>query len=60
MTKKEEGCINYELYQDEQNSTILTMIEEWDNKQSLDMHFKSEHFTKIVPILGKLMSKKQR
>ncbi|WP_315082071.1 putative quinol monooxygenase [uncultured Clostridium sp.] len=57
MTRKEEGCIKYEMYQDEQDARILTMIEEWENRQALDKHLKSEHFTRIVPMLGKLMSK---
>lgn len=57
LTRKEEGCIKYELYQDEKDATILTMIEEWESRQALDKHLKSEHFTRIVPSLKKLMSK---
>jgi quinol monooxygenase YgiN len=57
MTRKEKGCIKYEMYQDEQDATILTMIEEWENRQALDDHLKSEHFTRIVPMMGKLMVK---
>ncbi|MDR5586427.1 MULTISPECIES: putative quinol monooxygenase [Clostridium] len=57
ITRKEEGCIKYEMYQDEQDAKILTMIEEWENKHSLDKHLRSEHFTRIVLMMGKLMSK---
>lgn len=57
MTRKEDGCIKYEMYQDEEDARILTMIEEWESRQALDKHLKSEHFTRIVPMLGKLMSK---
>jgi Uncharacterized conserved protein len=56
-TRKEDGCIKYELYQDEKDSTILTMIEEWESKEVLDKHMNSEHFTRIVPMLGKLRTK---
>jgi len=56
-TRKEEGCITYEMYQDEKDSTIITMIEEWESRESLDKHLQSEHFTRIVPMLGKLMVK---
>ena len=56
-TKKEKGCIKYEMYQDEKDPTILTMIEEWENREDLDKHMNSEHFTRIVPILGKLRTK---
>lgn len=57
LTRKEEGCIKYELYQDEKDFTILKIIEEWESRQALDKHFKSEHFTRIVPVVGKFMSK---
>lgn len=57
MTRKEEGCIKYELYKDEDDFTIMTMIEEWENREFLDQHLRSEHFTRIVPMLRKLMSK---
>ncbi|MCT4618283.1 MAG: antibiotic biosynthesis monooxygenase [Marinisporobacter sp.] len=57
LTRKEEGCIKYELYQDKDDATILTMIEEWESKKALDEHLESEHFTRIVPTLNKLMSR---
>lgn len=57
LTRKEKGCIKYELYEDEKNPTVLTMIEEWEDRQALENHLKSEHFTRIVPTLGKYMAK---
>ncbi len=57
LTRKEEGCIRYELYQDINDSTILTFVEEWESKEALDKHMKTEHFTRIVPIKNKLMAK---
>ena len=55
-TRKEEGCILYELFQDIEDSSVLTMIEEWEDKASLDRHMKTEHFMKIVPIVGELVT----
>jgi len=57
LTRKEDGCISYELYQDINDSTILTFVEEWESKEALDKHMKTEHFTRIVPIKNKLMAK---
>ncbi len=57
LTRKEEGCISYELYQDIKDSTILTFIEEWESQEALDKHSKSEHFTRIIPMRNKLMAK---
>jgi quinol monooxygenase YgiN len=54
-TRKEEGCIIYELYQDETDSSVLTMIEEWVDKAALDKHMKTEHFCRIVPMVGEFV-----
>jgi quinol monooxygenase YgiN len=54
-TRKEDGCIAYELYQDETNAAVLTMIEEWDDKAALDKHMKTEHFCRIVPMVGEFV-----
>lgn len=53
-TRKEEGCIAYNLYQDTKDKCVLVMIEEWENNESLELHMKSPHFTDIVPKIGKL------
>jgi quinol monooxygenase YgiN len=57
-TRKEEGCIKYELYQDESDPRVLAVIEEWENKDALNKHMKSEHFTILVPMIGKLTANK--
>ena len=56
-TLKEEGCIKYGLFQDENNPAILTMIEKWESKEALDNHMKTEHFLSIVSVLGALDEK---
>lgn len=55
-TRKEDGCIKYEMHQDANDKAILTMIEEWESQEALDKHMQSEHFTRIVPLLGPLMA----
>ncbi len=57
ITRKEEGCIKYELYQDSENPCIIAMIEEWETKTALEAHLKSEHFIRIVPEIKKFMVK---
>jgi quinol monooxygenase YgiN len=54
-TREEEGCIAYELFQDVEDPSVLTMIEEWEDKPSLDQHMKTEHFMRIVPMVGKFV-----
>ena len=54
-TRREEGCIVYELFQDTEDASVLTMVEEWEDKASLDKHMKTEHFVRIVPMVGKFV-----
>jgi quinol monooxygenase YgiN len=51
-SRKESGCISYSLYEDSNNSNILTFIEVWENSEAINLHNKSEHFTSIVPKFG--------
>lgn len=50
-TRKENGCISYQLFQDINDSKILTFIEEWENQQSIDNHNNSKHITELLPKL---------
>lgn len=51
-TRKEEGCISYDLFQDINDPSILTFIEEWEDEEALKTHMESKHFVKYVPMLG--------
>ncbi|MDF2593212.1 MAG: antibiotic biosynthesis monooxygenase [Clostridia bacterium] len=53
-TRKEDGCISYDLCEGIDNPNILTFIEKWETKQHLDAHMKTAHFTEIVPLLKDL------
>lgn len=57
-TLKENGCISYEMYQSEGDENVLTMIEQWENKEVLKAHMASEHFKRIVPLMNEFMDKK--
>lgn len=56
-TRKEKGCISYELYQDSSNPGIFTFIEEWESKELLDVHLKSPHLTAASQAFGKIVTK---
>ncbi|MDD4781205.1 MAG: putative quinol monooxygenase [Tissierellia bacterium] len=53
-SRKEKGCIAYNLYQSNDNRLVLLMIEEWDSNESLEIHKQSKHFTELVPQISKL------
>ncbi len=56
-TRKENGCIAYELYQDSTNPGIFTFVEEWESKEHLDVHLKSPHLVAAGEAFGKLVTK---
>ncbi len=53
-TNKEKGCISYVLHEDINDTSIVTMIEEWVDEEAIEQHNNSEHVLKIVPELRKL------
>lgn len=56
-TRKEKGNISYTLFSDIKNKGEFVLIEEWENQESLDNHFRTVHFVTIVPKIQKLQMK---
>lgn len=48
-TKLEQGCIAYDLFHDLKNNGHFVFIEEWQDRNALDIHINSEHFQRLVP-----------
>lgn len=44
-TRKEKGCIRYELFMSSEDSVTLQFIEEWTDIQALREHLKTSHLT---------------
>lgn len=42
------GCISYELFQDMDNPSIMTIIEEWENQSCLEEHMGTEIFKETI------------
>lgn len=42
-TRKESGCIRYELHQNNADPSDLTFIEEWESDAALDAHLQTDH-----------------
>ena len=42
-TRKEEGCVSYELLQNRADPTDFTFVEEWASDAALEAHFATEH-----------------
>lgn len=41
-TRKEDGCLNYTLYLDQENPKRFTFLEEWKSKAHLEKHLASD------------------
>ncbi|WP_313375420.1 putative quinol monooxygenase [Chishuiella sp.] len=42
-TRKEDGCIKYELFQDIDHPEVFVFSEEWESKTKLEVHLKQPH-----------------
>lgn len=42
-TRRESGCIRYELLANQGDPTELTFVEEWEDPAALEAHFASAH-----------------
>ena len=50
-TRKESGCIIYELLQNTEDPTDFTFVEEWESEAVLECHLASDHLKAIGPKL---------
>ena len=51
-TRKEAGCITYDLMQNKQDPTDFTFVEEWRSRDALDRHLSTEHIGNCVSHIG--------
>jgi len=42
-TKAEEGCINYDLHQDNENKNLFLFFENWENRDLWQKHMTMPH-----------------
>lgn len=47
-SREENGNISYRLQKDVENENVYTMVEVWQDMQSVASHNSSEHFTNFV------------
>ena len=54
-TKKEKGCINYDLHQDNNDARIFIFHENWESDEMLNKHLSSEHIRSFRSVLPELI-----
>jgi quinol monooxygenase YgiN len=53
-TRKESGCLNYDLHVSADNPGRFLFHENWSSQADLDAHLKSPHLRKLLSQLGTL------
>ncbi|MFO0880519.1 MAG: putative quinol monooxygenase [Gemmataceae bacterium] len=54
-TRKEPGCVAYELHQSKSDPTKFVFFEKWKNGEALVSHLAEEHTKKLVGSLGSVL-----
>lgn len=49
-TRAEEGCLQYDLHQDNENPAHFTVIENWASSEFLQAHIENTHFTNFMKV----------
>ena len=55
-TRKEPGCINYDLHQSHDDPTLFVFYENWESKAALDAHSRSPHIQAFRARSGELLA----
>ncbi len=55
-TRKESGCIMYEMLQNKENSREFTFLEEWQDDAALEVHFATDHIRNALAKLPDLLA----
>lgn len=46
--EKEKGCLSYNVFCDIESETVFNLFEEWETRQDLDRHIRSERFSVLL------------
>lgn len=57
-TRKEEGCIEYRLHQDNDDPAVFIFYENWESEACLGRHMTSDHFKAYVSATDGLIEEK--
>ena len=47
-TRKEKGCLGYEVFCGLEDNHVFSLIEEWETREDLDRHIRSEKFSVLL------------
>ena len=47
-TREEQGCIQYDLHQENQQKEVFIFVENWENQALWEAHMQSEHLQSFI------------
>jgi len=47
-TRKERGCIQYDLHQDNEKTEVFIFVENWESQELWDAHMQSSHLQGFI------------
>lgn len=56
-TRKEQGCINYDLHQSQEKPNEFAIYENWADAANLEAHARSAHIRAMSEIAGKILER---
>jgi quinol monooxygenase YgiN len=59
-TRKEQGCLNYDLHQSAENPALFLFHENWQDKAALDRHLASPHVQMVLSKMPDLVAEPPR
>jgi quinol monooxygenase YgiN len=55
-TRQEQGCLQYELHQDNENPQVFIFYENWDSRQLWQSHMNNDHLKAYMAETDDLVS----
>ena len=59
-TRKEEGCVQYDLHQSTDTPARFVFYENWTSREALDRHLKSPHLTACLVAVAEVLAETPR
>jgi len=56
-TRREKGCVSYQLLQNKADPTDFTFVEEWESDAAIDSHFGTPHVHEALSKIPTLVAK---
>ncbi len=54
-TRTEDGCLNYDLFENPQDPDLFIFHENWESDQDLDRHLESAHILSCLGVIQPLL-----